>query len=205
MYRCTYGRRLTPLTGAASTRPWQVPNRLPATAAAALLALVVGCGTVVETAPATAPTTTPATTSQAPATTSEPRSVWCNNRDAGLWPRYDPEPYDPSFLDAEKAAIQRRLDATLADSLETADRIYAHDAETYADDPDTLTELEDSHRRLRSQMRADHRSVVADLERRFAQEHRQARAVHDAAERDRAELAALQLSNEMKRYELECR
>ena len=179
-------------------------NRLPATVAAVLVALAVACGetptesaiptTTTTTTTTVAPTTTTTTTTTvAPTTTTTaaPRSVWCNNRDAGLWPQYEPEPYDPSFLDAEKAAIRRRLDAVLAYDLRTADAVFEDEEEV--------------RQRTRAQMRYNYDQVVNDLNARFARLHQEAKQAHDALERDRTELAALKLSNEMKRYELECR
>lgn len=179
-------------------------------AAAIGLLIAAGCGAPSETVTATIPASTTATaptttTPPAPTTTAVQRSVWCNNRGAGLWPNHEPTPYDPAPLDTDKATILKRLDRSLEQQIGQANAMYDNMADTYADDPAILTEVEQGHRSLIAQIRAAYRTTAADVEARFAREHREARAAHDAHERQRAELAAAKLSNEIKRYEIECR
>ena len=74
-------------------------------------------------------------------------------------------------------------------------------AETHADDPTILASIEASRRSTRHTIRAHYNSAVALLEANFARLHREARQDHDARQ---TEFAAMELRNEMLRYELEC-
>lgn len=132
------------------------------------------------------------------------RSQWCLDRDSGQWPEYHSEPYDPGPLEAEKATIQQRLNLALEEELGTTVRMFGILQENRADDPALQAEIEASKQSTLRDIRAIHNDAVAELERRFVRAHREAREAHDTAERERAELAALEFRNEMMRYELEC-
>lgn len=115
----------------------------------AVVVLVVACGAE----PVAVTTTVPSTTAAATTTTTmtAARSQWCLERDAGAWTEPPtPQPYDPAPLEAEKAEILRRLERATAQSLREADAAYDNMAETWADDPATLAEVEDARRQTRA-------------------------------------------------------
>ena len=173
-------------------------------AAIGLLITAAGCGAAPDAITAAATTTEATTTIAAPTTTTVPRSQWCLDRDDSQWPEHHPEPYDPAPVDAEKATILRRLDRSLEQQIGQANAAFGNMAENRADDPASLAEVEQARQSTIRQIRAAYRDAAAELESRLAREHREARADHDTRERERAELAALELRNEMMRYELEC-
>ncbi len=203
-----------PVTLDGNPAPKNWPTRCsPAVTSPRLIAVMTWV--VIVSACATQPTTTTTsdtptttitatTTTTAATTTTAKRSVWCNNRDAGLWPQHEPTPYDPAPLNADKAAIVKRLSLSLDRNIGQTNTAFDNMAEIHADDPAILTEVEQARQSTIRQIRALHRDAVAELESRFAREHREARADHDTRERERAELAALELRNEMMRYEIEC-
>ena len=103
--------------------------------------------------------TAPTTTVTVPETTITARSEWCLERDAGRWTEREPEDYDPSFLDAEKAAIQRHLDLLLAQQLQEANTIFDNFLlRTRAGEPaiqaDSEADIEESRQRAISGIRA---------------------------------------------------
>ena len=149
-------------------------------------------------------TTVPTTTTTAPETTTTARSEWCLERDAGRWTQRGLEEYDPSPLDAEKADIQRRLDRLLAQQIQEANTLFGNSLEIHADDPALKVEIEESRQRAIRQIRANYNNAVAELDSNFARLHREAKADHDAHQMELAELAELELRNELQRYELEC-
>ena len=131
--------------------------------------------------------------------------MWCKNRDVGLWPSHEPIPYDPAPLDTEKATILRRLDRTLEQEIGQTNTAFGNMAEIYADDPAILAEVEQARQSTIRQIRGYHRDALDELDRRIARQHREARAAHDNREQRRAEQAAAEMSNELARYEIECR
>ena len=152
----------------------------------------------------TAATTAPTTTATAPETTTTARSEWCLERDAGKWTETEVEEYDPSPLNAEKAETQRRLDRTLANETQQANTLYDNLLEVHADDPARQADLQESRQSLLRTIRAQHDNAVDQVNSRYVRLHREAKARHDARQMDLAELAELELRNELQRYELEC-
>ena len=148
--------------------------------------------------------TAPPTTITVPETTTTARSEWCLERDAGRWTQREPEEYDPSPQDAEKADIQRRLDRLLAQQIQEANTMFGNMLETYADNPALQAGIEDARQRAIRGIRSNYNNAVSHLDSRYARLHREGKAEHDARQRELAELAALELRNELQRYELEC-
>lgn len=167
--------------------------------------VVAACGAEPVVVTAAAPSTTVVAVTTTATTTTVPRSEWCLERDAGAWTEPpEPRPYDRAPLEAEKAERQRRLDRTLAQQLGQTDVMFNNMAETHADDPEFLAEIDDSHRSTRATIQAQHREAVAQLEARYERLHREARQSHVVRQERAAELAAREFRNELQRYELEC-
>ena len=120
------------------------------------------------------------------------------------WTQRELGEYDPSPLDAEKAAIQRQLDLSLAQQIQEANTMFGNMLETHADNPAIQADVEESRQMAISMIRANYLNAVSQLDSRYARLHREGKAEHDARQRGLAELAALELRNELQRYELEC-
>ena len=113
------------------------------------------------------------------------------------------EPYDPSPLDAEKARKRREFERILAQHTQAANDSYDSSIQR-SDNPAVQAEIENARQNALAMMRANHRDALAQLDALYTRLHREARAEHDARQRDMAELAELEFSNELQRYELEC-
>ena len=169
------------------------------TIAAPETALTGRAETAIEPENETAPTTT-----AAPTTTIAARSEWCLERDAGGWTQREPEPYDPSPLEAWMADTQRLLDQELAQQIQQANTVYSNMIERNANRPDIQANIEETRLRAMRMIRANHNDAVTQLYSRYARLHREAKADHDALQIELTELAELELRNELQRYELEC-
>ena len=107
-------------------------------------------------------------------------------------------------LNAEKARKQRELERIHAQYAQAQNDSSDRSLEIYADDPEFHAEIESARRNGLAMLRANHNNALAQLDALYVRLHREAGAEHDARQRDIAELAELELRNELQRYELEC-